>query len=49
VLVKPSAVAREAMIYPQNESLDLWMQKKTTPTEAGAVKKQLLCFVKVAD
>jgi len=47
--VNPSAVAREAIIQPQNAELDLWMQKKTTPTEAGAVKEQLLYSIKVID
>jgi len=47
--VNPSAVACEAIIQLQNAKLDLWMQKKTTPTEAGAVKEELLYFIKVTD
>jgi len=47
--VKLPAVARKAIIQLQNTKLDLWMQKKTTPTEAGAVKEHLLCFIKVTD
>jgi hypothetical protein len=46
---KPSAVAREAILQQQNVGLDLWVQKETAPTEAGAVKEQLLYFIKVID